>query len=49
MSCVARPIPLSATGRVVTKHGMVLHTNTVADDPTTTRLRVPGTGGTADL
>jgi putative intracellular protease/amidase len=49
VSYAARPIPLSATGTVTTKHGMVLHTNTVADDPTPTALAVPGTAGTTDL
>ncbi len=49
VSYAARPIPVSRTGTVTTKHGMVLHTSTVADDPAPTRLAVPGPGGTADL
>lgn len=49
VSYAARPIPLSATGTVTTKHGMVLHTNTVADDPTPTTLAVPGPAGTTNL
>ncbi|KRE55612.1 DJ-1/PfpI family protein [Phycicoccus sp. Soil748] len=46
VSYAARPIPLSATGTVTTKHGMVLHTSTLSDDPTPTRLAVPGPAGT---
>lgn len=49
VSYAARPIPLSATGTVTTKHGLVLHTNTVADGPTPTTLVVPGPAGTATL
>jgi hypothetical protein len=49
VSYAARPIPLSVTGTVTTKHGMVLSTNTVADHPTPSRLTVPGTTGTAGL
>jgi hypothetical protein len=49
VSYAARPVPLSASGTVVTEHGMVLQTNTVSDDPTPTRLAVPGPGGTATL
>jgi hypothetical protein len=49
VSYAARPVPLSASGRVVTEHGMVLQTNTLSDDPTPTRLAVPGPGGTAAL
>jgi putative intracellular protease/amidase len=49
VSYAARPIPLSASGTVVTAHGMVLQTDTVNDDPTPTMLAVPGSGGTAGL
>lgn len=49
VSYAARPIPLSATGAVTTKHGMVLHTNTPGDNPTPTRLAVPGPAGAANL
>jgi hypothetical protein len=49
VSYAARPVPLSATGTVVSEHGMVLHTNTVTDTPTPTRLAIAGAGGSADL
>ncbi|HEX8345917.1 MAG TPA: hypothetical protein VF657_14440 [Actinoplanes sp.] len=49
VSYAARPIPLSTSGTVTTRHGMVLHTGTVRDDPTPTRLAVPGPDGTANL
>jgi putative intracellular protease/amidase len=49
VSYAARPIPLSATGTVTTKDGMVLDTNTPGDDPTPTRVAVPGPAGTANL
>jgi putative intracellular protease/amidase len=49
VSYAARPIPLSATGTITTKHGLVLHTNTIADDPTPTTVAVPGPAGTATL
>jgi putative intracellular protease/amidase len=49
VSYAARPTPLSATGTVVTKHGMVLHTATTRDNPTPTRLAVPGPGGANGL
>lgn len=49
VSYAARPIPLSAAGTVTTRHGLVLHTNTVTDDPAPTTLAVPGPAGTANL
>lgn len=49
VSYAARPIPLSATGTATTKHGLVLHTSTLGDGPTPTRLAVPGPDGTANL
>lgn len=49
VSYAARPIALSATGTVTTKHGLVLKTNTLSDQPTPTKLAVPGSGGTSDL
>ena len=49
VSYAARPVPLSASGTVVTEHGMVLQTDTASDDPTPTRLAVAGPGGTAAL
>ena len=49
VSYAARPIPLSPTGTVTTKHGMVLHTSTVADGPAPTTLAVPGPAGSANL
>jgi putative intracellular protease/amidase len=49
VSYAARPIPLSATGSVTTKHGLVLGTTTLTDGPTPTVLAVPGPAGTAGL
>lgn len=42
VSYAARVVPLSATGTITTKHGLVVRTNTLADAPTPTRLAVPG-------
>jgi hypothetical protein len=42
VSYAARPISLSASGTITTKHGLVLHTNTLADGPTPSQLAVPG-------
>lgn len=42
VSYAARPVPLSASGTITTKHGLVLHTNTIADSPAPSRLAVPG-------
>ena len=47
VSYPARTIPLTATGTVTTKHGMVLVTPTSRDAPPLTRLLAPGAGGTA--
>jgi putative intracellular protease/amidase len=49
VSYAARPIPLSATGSVTTKHGLVLGTTTLTDGPTPTVLAVPGPAGTQTL
>ena len=49
VSYAALPVPLSATGTVTTRHGMVLRTNTSSDRPTPSRLAVPGPAGTANL
>lgn len=49
VSYAARPIPLSATGTVTTRHGLVLGTSTLADAPTPTVLAVPGATGTQTL
>ncbi|WP_256796265.1 DJ-1/PfpI family protein [Terrabacter sp. Ter38] len=42
VSYAARAVPVSATGTITTKHGLVVRTNTLADTPTPTRLAVPG-------
>jgi putative intracellular protease/amidase len=49
VSYAARPIPLSATGTVTTRHGLVLLTSTMTDGPTPTVLAVPGPAGTRAL
>ena len=49
VSYAARPVPLSATGSVTTKHGLVLGTTTLTDGPTPTVLAVPGPAGTQTL
>ena len=48
VSYAARAVPLSVTGTITTQHGLVVRTNTLTDDPTPTRLAVPGPGGTID-
>lgn len=49
VSYAARAVPLSATGTITTKHGLVVRTNTLADQPTPTRLVIPGaTSATLD-
>lgn len=45
----ARAVPVSLTGTITTKHGLVVRTNTLADTPTPTRLAVPGPASTAGL
>lgn len=49
VSYAARAVPVSATGTITTKHGLVVRTNTLVDTPTPTRLAVPGPAGTAGL
>lgn len=49
VSYAARTVPLTATGSVTTKHGMVVLTPTHRDAPGVTRLVVPGGGGTAAM
>ncbi|GAB3436068.1 DJ-1/PfpI family protein [Phycicoccus ginsengisoli] len=46
VSYVARAVPLSATGTVTTRHGLVVRTNTIADEPKPTRLAIPGASRT---
>ena len=49
VSYAARPEPLSDRGAITTRHGMVLVTGTIDNEPKPDRLVVPGTGGVADL
>jgi putative intracellular protease/amidase len=48
-SYAARAIPISASGAVTTKHGMVLLADTPGDAPSLTRMVVPGSGGASSL
>jgi putative intracellular protease/amidase len=49
VSYAARAVPLSDTGAVTTRHGLVLRTETIDEWPSVGRLAVPGAGGAADL
>lgn len=49
VSYAARAVPISVSGTITTKHGLILRTNTLTDTPTPTRLAVPGPAGTAGL
>lgn len=49
VSYAARAVPISVSGSITTKHGLVVRTNTLTDTPTPTRLAVPGPAGTAGL
>lgn len=49
VSYVARTVPVSSTGTITTKHGLVVRTNILTETPTPTRLAVPGAStGTLD-
>jgi putative intracellular protease/amidase len=48
-SYAARAIPISASGAVTTKHGMVLLADTPEDAASLTRMVVPGSGGVASV
>ncbi|WP_392545305.1 DJ-1/PfpI family protein [Oryzobacter telluris] len=49
VSYAARAVPISVSGTITTRHGLVVRTNTLTDTPTPTRLAVPGPAGTAGL